>query len=763
MRPGHYPPRYDRLGLKNVIDFYDPTPGLPADPEVNDAYIASDTANGWVENNIYTWDGVVWMETVPSDGSGIITSTVVYIEATYVPYKFSPLPIGWEPVAVADHQLLMGLSGGNSTERYHLLSAEHTALRGGIAQDADVYHSHGRIHSPVADETALAAISGTVGEKYVDQQVVFVESLGMFHYDAESAAVPAVGEVVKPNDVVLPAPGRWVRHTTLTASDIALLSRLDDIVAASGATLIGYYNTTAQLVATTAQAALDEIVERIRLAHTPVADETALAAISGTAGEKYTANQLCLSLATGLYFFSAASMAVPAAGSVVKPGDIDIANPGRWIRITETSALLTVLLDGTRTMTAALPVTLGGLGTTPTAGVNLQNSTAAANGAQQVSPGDIKLGRGWATTSGTSKTVEFIDYVLPVQGTTAPTGTWVLAARIDGGAWANVITAASGGNCSFTGNVMARSSIIGIGSYMAGFLNDCLTNTLYGLATSVPLGLGGAITSAPGATAVKIGHITGFSSAHGGTRVTEFMNGTESVGFVESVGTRDYGAGKDREGYGTCQTTDLATPVSVHIHNIPANVSTVYWAELVGTKSSGDVTGSCSLKFKARRDGAAAPVAVGSLRLSDKDTEDATWGNLAGNLVQVDLGKSLGDATTRFDITKAGNTVRYTYDGTGTDPLLAQYLKYGSTVIINAADFNAANNGTFAVTAVGPITSGAGQYFEVTNAAGVAENDKTIGAGSIVCCTAAIQPQGKAGTTIDWTIKFHSINNTASA
>lgn len=48
-----------------VIDFYDPTGGLPSEKSVGDRYIASATANGWTANRIYQWDGGSWNETSP--------------------------------------------------------------------------------------------------------------------------------------------------------------------------------------------------------------------------------------------------------------------------------------------------------------------------------------------------------------------------------------------------------------------------------------------------------------------------------------------------------------------------------------------------------------------------------------------------------------------------------------------------------------------------------------------------------------------------
>ena len=90
-------------------------------------------------------------------------------------------------------------------------------------------------------------------------------------------------------------------------------------------------------------------------------------------------------------------------------------------------------------------------------------------------------------------------------------------------------------------------------------------------------------------------------------------------------------------------------------------------------------------------------------------------------------GTSVGASNTQFDITNpAGTTFRYTFDGTGTDPSIsAATFPAGTQVTTAAQNFSAGNNGTFIVTASGS------NYFEVTNASGVAENNKTIGTGSI--------------------------------
>ena len=89
--------------------------------------------------------------------------------------------------------------------------------------------------------------------------------------------------------------------------------------------------------------------------------------------------------------------------------------------------------------------------------------------------------------------------------------------------------------------------------------------------------------------------------------------------------------------------------------------------------------------------------------------------------------KTFGGSTTQFDITNPGSsTFRYTYDTTGTDPLInTTNLKIGAKLNIAAQNFDSDNNGIFVVTGVGA------NYFEVTNASGVVESNKTIGTGSI--------------------------------
>jgi hypothetical protein len=102
-------------------------------------------------------------------------------------------------------------------------------------------------------------------------------------------------------------------------------------------------------------------------------------------------------------------------------------------------------------------ITLGAaeaLGTTSTARLTLANTTAAAAGAQQVSPSIVLEGQAWKTTAtAASQTVRFRENVLPVQGTTNPSATWQLQSEINNsGTWANRVTATSLGVLSVSGD-----------------------------------------------------------------------------------------------------------------------------------------------------------------------------------------------------------------------------------------------------------------------------------------------------------------------
>jgi len=92
---------------------------------------------------------------------------------------------------------------------------------------------------------------------------------------------------------------------------------------------------------------------------------------------------------------------------------------------------------------------------------------------------------------------------------------------------------------------------------------------------------------------------------------------------------------------------------------------------------------------------------------------------------KIDNLKYYGDTTSQFDITNTtGDTYRYTYDGTGTDPgITTTTFPTDSTVKIKAPEMTSDNEGSFVITASGA------NYFEITNADGAAVTNKTLAGG----------------------------------
>lgn len=88
------------------------------------------------------------------------------------------------------------------------------------------------------------------------------------------------------------------------------------------------------------------------------------------------------------------------------------------------------------------------LGTTTIPFVVLENATAAASGAQQVSPSIEWKGTGWASSGSVSRVVGFRSNVIGIQGTSAPSASWKLESSINNASYVTALefltTAVSG-------------------------------------------------------------------------------------------------------------------------------------------------------------------------------------------------------------------------------------------------------------------------------------------------------------------------------
>jgi len=106
---------------------------------------------------------------------------------------------------------------------------------------------------------------------------------------------------------------------------------------------------------------------------------------------------------------------------------------------------------GEDTPTSKLHLTTNSIGTTQSSayGIFLSNETAAAAGAQQMSPPLIFSGYGWkAAATAASQLIQCRIDLLPVQANPAASGTFQIAFALNGGAFANAFTLTSAGTAT---------------------------------------------------------------------------------------------------------------------------------------------------------------------------------------------------------------------------------------------------------------------------------------------------------------------------
>lgn len=147
---------------------------------------------------------------------------------------------------------------------------------------------------------------------------------------------------------------------------------------------------------------------------------------------------------------------------------------GTWQTISSGATL------GANTFTALQTVNLTALGTTPSSGVTLTNTTAAAAGAQQVSPSLTWTGQGWKTNApAASQTINWRSYVLPVQNVNnPPTSVWKLDFDNGTGSYTQGLTYTPGGSPSLTLGGTGAAGTVSIGVDYNGTNLSFSSNTL---------------------------------------------------------------------------------------------------------------------------------------------------------------------------------------------------------------------------------------------------------------------------------------------
>lgn len=148
----------------------------PATPSTGDRYIvcSGGATDAWAghENDIAEWDGIAWVFSTPSEG------WVTWVEDENTYYIFNGT--SWAPwSANIDHNTLLNLQGGSTTERYHLTATQHTQLTAGQNADAQHFHSvlKDQLGNPKLEATATAL-------------------------DARSNRITAVSDPIDPSDAV---------------------------------------------------------------------------------------------------------------------------------------------------------------------------------------------------------------------------------------------------------------------------------------------------------------------------------------------------------------------------------------------------------------------------------------------------------------------------------------------------------------------------------------------------------------------------------
>ena len=112
-----------------------------------------------------------------------------------------------------------------------------------------------------------------------------------------------------------------------------------------------------------------------------------------------------------------------------------------------------------RVVRYAISFTRDAIGVTSTDGLVLNNGTAAAAGAQQMSPRLRFDGFGWKTdATATSQAVSMVQELLPVEGASAPTANLLWRYSVNGGAYSTIATLRSSGDM-VVGNLETTTNV----------------------------------------------------------------------------------------------------------------------------------------------------------------------------------------------------------------------------------------------------------------------------------------------------------------
>lgn len=202
---------------------------------------------------------------------------------------------------------------------------------------------------------------------------------------------------------------------------------------------------------------------------------------------------------------------------------LKVSGTGLQFRLGDDSGF-TTLQSGLQT------ATVPSLGVTNADGMLLSNPTAATIGAQQVSPSIHFSGSGFGTTGSAAQVTDCIEYLLPVQGTVAPSGTMTWACGVNGGAYSNVMTVTSGGQLGLLAGINTSPSLSFGGDSTTGFYRNSSNQLILAIAGNR------VFNWYSGAFLLSSGASMGWSSTVDASATTDTQLSRSSPGVV-AVGT----------------------------------------------------------------------------------------------------------------------------------------------------------------------------------------------------------------------------------
>jgi len=236
----------------------------------------------------------------------------------------------------------------------------------------------------------------------------------------------------------------------------------------------------------------------------------------------------------------------------------------------------------TRTAPGQFTFTQTGLGTSLNDAIEAVNTTAAASGAQQISPCIHQEGQGWKTTStAASQAVDWCTYVLPVQGTTNPTSELVFASSINGGAYS-------------TEAYLTSAGVLGVSTVQAFIAGLALQSASTSVPVTLQLGVAGATAKlatnlawqadAFQSTGTKF-TISGCSAGTtvGGASAGQFASGT--TGTCTVVITMNGATGLTATNGWACHAVDISAAAPILL---PQTATSTTTCTISGTTTSGD-------------------------------------------------------------------------------------------------------------------------------------------------------------------------------